>query len=119
MIRPLQDKVVVELDDSIPTRIAGFIIPIVTDRFRSKNGAIEAQNRGTVVSAGPGKQCPDTGRAMPKHFDAAEGIRTLRAGDIVFFSELEFYEFRENGKRYAVISDADVIGVEVIEDAAC
>jgi co-chaperonin GroES (HSP10) len=117
MIRPLQDKVVVELDETIPTKIAGFIIPIVTDKFRSKNGAIEAQNRGTVVSAGPGKQCPDTGRSMPKHFDAAEGIRTLRAGDIVFFGELEYYEFKENGKRFAVISDSDIVGVEVETEA--
>ena len=118
MMRPLQDRVIVELDNTIPTNIPGLIIPIVTDKFRSKNGAIEAQNRGTVVSCGPGKQCPKTGRNIPKHFDAADGIRTLRAGDIVFFGELEYYEFKEDGKRYAVIMDSDVVGVEVEMEAA-
>ena len=117
MIRPLQDHVIVELDETIPTNIEGLIIPIVTTSFRSKNGAIEAQNRGTVVSVGPGKKCPNTGRNLPKHYDAADGIRTLRAGDIVFFGELEYYEFKEDGKRYAVITDSDVVGVEVEMEA--
>lgn len=113
MMRPLHDRVLVELDETIPTPIPGFIIPIVTDKWRGKEGSVESYNRGTVIAAGPGKRHPKTGKPEPKYFDAPGGARTLRAGDIVRFSELEYPEHRENGKRYALITDGDVVGVEV------
>lgn len=117
MMRPLHDRVLVELDETIPTNIAGLIIPIVTDKFRSKDGAVETYNRGTVVAVGPGKKDPKTGRPVPKYFDAADGVRPLRAGDVIRFSELEYYEFKEDGKRFVMITDADVALVEVLEAA--
>lgn len=117
MMRPLHDKVVVELADSIPTPIPGFIIPIVTDKFRSKDGAVETYNRGTVVAVGPGKRDPKTGKPIPMHFHSPQGVRSLKAGDVIRFSELEYYEFKEDGKRFVIISDSDVGGVEVLEHA--
>lgn len=117
MMRPLHNRVVVELDETIPTNIAGLIIPIVTDKWRGKDGAIESYNRGTVIAVGPGKKDEKTGRPVQMHFDAGDGVRPLKAGDIVRFSELEYPEFKEDGKRYVLITDGDVVGVEALEPA--
>ena len=113
MMRPLHDRVLVELDESIPTNIPGFIIPIVTDKFRAKDGAVESYNRGTVVAVGPGKKDPKTLKPANLRFDAGDSIRPLQAGDVVRFSELAYPEHKENGKRYALITEGDVVGVEM------
>ena len=112
MMIPLLDRVIVKLDETIPNK-AGMIIRIVTDKWRGKDQAIESYNRGKVVSAGPGKRDPETLKTVPMFFDAGDCIRTLQAGDVVRFSELEYPEFKENGERYALICEGDIVGVEV------
>lgn len=112
MMRPLQNRVVVELDETIPTPVPGFIIPIKCDGWRGKDGAIESYNRGTVIAVGPGKRDQKTGRFVQMHFNDGACARPLQAGDVIRFSELEYPEFREAGKRYALITDGDVVGVE-------
>lgn len=117
MMIPLLDRVVVKLDDTIPNK-AGMIIRIVTDAWRSKEQAIESYNRGTVVSSGPGKRDSKTLEHVSMRFDAGDCIRTLRGGDVVRFSELEYPEFRENGERYVLICQGDIVGVEVDDPVA-
>ena len=112
MMTPLFDRVVIKLDDTIPNT-AGMIIRIVTDAFRTKDQAIESYNRGTVISVGPGKRDPESLGFITMHFDAGDCIRTLQAGDVVRFSELEYPEFKENGERYVLICQGDIVGVEV------
>ena len=112
MMTPLFDRVVVKLDDTIPNT-AGMIIRIVTDAFRTKDQAIESYNRGTVISVGPGKRDPESLGFITMHFDAGDCIRTLQAGDVVRFSELEYPEFKEGGERYVLICQGDIVGVEV------
>ena len=112
MMKPLLDRVVVRLDETIPNK-AGLIIRIVTDAWRSKDQAVESYNRGTVVAAGPGRRDPKTLISTPMRFDAGDCIRTLQAGDVVRFSELEYPEFKENGERYVLIMEGDIVGVEV------
>jgi len=112
MMRPLQNRVVVELDETIPTPVPGLIIPIKCDGWRGKDGAIESYNRGTVIAVGPGKRDQKTGRLVQMHFNDGERDRPLQAGDVVRFSELQYPEFKEDGKRYALITDGDVVGVE-------
>lgn len=114
-MRPLLDRVVIRLDETIPTNIPGLIIPIKTDAWRSKDQAVESYNRGTVISRGPGKRDPKTLQHVPLRFDAGDCIRPLQAGDVVRFSELEYPEFREDGERYVLICEGDVVGVEVQE----
>ena len=109
---PLFDRVVIKLDDTIPNK-AGMIIRIVTDAWRAKDQAIESFNRGVVVSAGPGKRDSKTLKTVSMHFDAGNCIRTLQAGDVVRFSELEYPEFKEGGERYVLICQGDIVGVEV------
>lgn len=113
MMRPLHDRVLVELDETIPTNIAGFIIPIVTDKFRAKGGAVETENRGTVVAIGPGKRDPKTGVQKNLLFDDGKGGRAMKAGDVIRFSELQYSEFKEDGKRYVLIGESDVAFVEM------
>ena len=112
MMTPLFDRVVVKLDDTIPNK-AGMIIRIVTDAWRSKDQAVESYNRGVVVSTGPGKRDMENSGFTTMHFDAGDCIRTLKAGDVVRFSELEYPEFKENGERYVLICQGDIVGVEV------
>lgn len=111
MLKPLHDRVIVELDESIPNQ-AGIIIPIKVDNFRAKDGAVESYNRGRVVAAGPGKRHHITGRAIPMFFDAPEGRRSLQEGDVIRFSELQYPEFKQDGKRFVWITESDVVGVE-------
>ena len=117
MMTPLLDRVVVKLDDTIPNK-AGMIIRIVTDAWRSKDQAVESYNRGTVVSVGPGKRDLDTLSHISMRFDAGDCIRTLQAGDVVRFSELEYPEFKENGERFVLIMQGDIVGVEVDDAVA-
>ena len=112
MMTPLFDRVVVKLDDTIPNK-AGMIIRIVTDAWRSKDQAVESYNRGVVVSVGPGKRDPESIGYITMHFDAGDCIRTLKAGDVIRFSELEYPEFKEGGERYVLICQGDIVGVEV------
>lgn len=110
MLKPLLDRIMVELDESIPTQ-AGFIIPIQIDRFRAKDGAVESYGRGTVVACGPGKRDKD-GVCRRLEFDAGGQQRPVQAGDVIRFSELEYPEYKEDGKRYALITEGDIVGVE-------
>ena len=112
MMTPLFDRVVIKLDDTIPNK-AGMIIRIVTDAWRAKDQAVESYNRGVVVSVGPGKRDPESLGFITMHFDAGDCIRTLQAGDVVRFSELEYPEFKEGGERYVLICQGDIVGVEV------
>lgn len=110
-LRPLLDRIVVELDVSIPNA-AGLIIPIATDKYRARDGAVESYGRGTVVACGPGKRHPDSLECQRMEFAAGESIRPVQPGDVVRFSELEYPEHREDGKRYALITEGDIVGVE-------
>lgn len=102
MLRPLRDRVLVRLDESLPNAAGIYLKPDVS-RWRARNGAVEGWNRGTVVGVGPGRKNASTGDLMPL---------TVRLGDVVRFSELEFPEHKEGGHTYALIQEADVLMVE-------
>jgi co-chaperonin GroES (HSP10) len=102
MLRPLHDKVLVLLDETIPNR-AGLIIPPDVTRWRSRDNAIESMNRGTIVAVGPGKRHPKT--QIPEPMQS-------RVGDVVRFSELEYPHETIDGRKYVLISEGDIVGVE-------
>lgn len=99
MLRPLADRVLVEMDESLPNMAGIFLKP---DISQWREATDQIGNRGRVVAIGPGKR-NDDGELMPL---------TLQVGEVVRFSELQFYEHKENGKRYALIQEADVSLVE-------
>lgn len=102
MLRPLRDRVLVRMDESLPNT-AGLYIPPDISKWRAKDGAIEGWNRGTVMAVGPGKRHPKTGALLPTQ---------VQVGAVVRFSELEYPEHRENGDRFALIQEGDILMVE-------
>lgn len=93
------------MDESLPN-VAGIFLNPDVSRWRDAEDQIG--NRGTVVAIGPGKRHPKSGTLLPM---------CVQVGDVVRFSELEFPEHKEDGKRYALISEADVTLVESIAEA--
>lgn len=111
MMRPLLDRVLVEVDDSIAE--TSLYLPLRADKWTAKDGAIESYGRGKVILCGPGKRNQKTGKNERMVFQSAEGIRPVQEGDAIRFSELEYSEFREDGRRYILITEGDIVGVEV------
>lgn len=106
MIRPARNNVVVRLDENIANH-GGFIIPPVVDKWRGKDGAIEGENRGTVVAVGPGN-VSRKGVTIPPD---------VKSGDVVRFGELEYHNWREDGHKYVLISENDILWIEDAEAA--
>lgn len=101
---PLKDNVVVCLDESIPSAAKfGLWVPPKTDAYRAKDGAIEGENRGTVVSVGPGRRNTETGGFIEM---------SVKVGDIVRFGELEYPSETVDGRKHVLISENDVLWVE-------
>lgn len=100
MMKPAGNRIVVLMDESMPNSAGIYLAPDVS-KWREATDQIG--NRGTVVAVGPGKRHPRTDQIIPMQ---------TRVGDIVRFSELEFYRFVENGRDYVLISEADIVGVE-------
>lgn len=105
MLRPLKDQLLVKLDSVIANN-GGFIIAPDVKKWRAKGGAVEGENRGTVHSTGPGK-VSSRGVELPM---------SVKVGDVVRFSELEYPFCKEDGETYVLISEQDVLWVE--EEAA-
>lgn len=110
MMRPLLDRLLVEVDESIAE--TSLVIPIRTDKWTGRDGAVESYGRGRVVACGPGKRHPKSGKTERMVFQSGEGTRPVREGDVVRFSELQYPEHKEDGKRYALITEGDIVGVE-------
>lgn len=92
MIRPLHDRIAVVPDiwrDDVTSM--GIIV-----RANEKIGTSQLQlgRAGTVVAIGP-----DVDRDQ------------LKPGDRVLFGEWEYPETHQNGQRYLVMQDADIVGV--------
>lgn len=100
MIRPLRDRVVVRMDDSIPNAANIFLAPN-TKAWREAQDQIA--NRGTVVSVGEGKRHKKTGCIMPV---------SCKPGDAIRFSELQYPTLQHNGETFVLIMDADIVGIE-------
>jgi co-chaperonin GroES (HSP10) len=111
-LTPLLDRVLVELDESIP-EVGGIYIPIATDRWIGRDGHVESYGRGRVVACGPGKRHPKTLRHQRLEFQGPTMVRPVQPGDMIRFSELEYPEHKANGMRYALITEGDIVGVEV------
>lgn len=110
MLKPLQDKVVVCLDDNIPSAAKfGLILPPKTDAWRAKDGAVEGENRGVIVSVGPGNRHSETGECIPLE---------VKVGDVVRFSELEYPTETVDGRKHVLICEADILWVEDPEEVA-
>jgi chaperonin GroES len=93
-IRPLEDRVIVTLDDSSEqTTASGLVIP---------DTAKEKPQQGSVVAVGPGKRSEQTGEVIP--LDVEEG-------QTVLFSKYGGTEVKVDGVEYLILSARDILAV--------
>jgi chaperonin GroES len=92
-IKPLEDRVIVTLDDQEQTTASGLVIP---------DTAKEKPQQGSVVAVGPGKRSDTTGDVIP--MDVSEG-------DIVLFSKYGGTEVKVEGEEYLILSARDILAI--------
>ncbi|MBW3562077.1 MAG: co-chaperone GroES [Actinobacteria bacterium] len=92
-IRPLEDRVLVTIDDEEQTTASGLVIP---------DTAKEKPQQGTVIAVGPGKRSETTGDLI--QVDVNEG-------DTVLFSKYGGTEVKVGGEEYLILSARDILAV--------
>jgi chaperonin GroES len=92
-IKPLEDRVIVTIDESEQTTASGLVIP---------DTAKEKPQQGTVVAVGPGKRSETTGDAIPLD---------VSAGDTVLFSKYGGTEVKVDGNEYLILSGRDILAI--------
>lgn len=91
-IRPLEDKVLVQILEAETTTASGLVIP---------DSAKEKPQEATVIAVGPGK-VDDKGERTP--IDVKEG-------DVVVFSKYGGTELKYDGQEYLLLSARDLLAV--------
>ena len=92
-IKPLEDRVIVTIDDSEQTTSSGLVIP---------DTAKEKPQQGTVIAVGPGKRSDHTGEVIPMD---------VKKGDTVLFSKYGGTEVKVGGEDYLILSARDILAV--------
>jgi len=100
MIRPLRDRVVVALDDSLPTASGIYLAPNTKNWREARD---QLSNRGKVLAVGDGKPHRKTGVKL---------LMSCKPGDWIKFSELQYPTLTRNGQKVVLIMDADIVGIE-------
>nr|WP_241864779.1 MULTISPECIES: co-chaperone GroES [Corynebacterium] len=91
-IKPLEDKLLVQIVEAETTTASGLVIP---------DTAKEKPQEATVVAVGPGRT-DENGKRVP--MDVAEG-------DVVIFSKYGGTEIKYAGEEYLILSQRDVLAV--------
>lgn len=88
-IKPLFDKVVVEITEADETTKSGFILP---------SASKEKQQMAKVVAVGPGGIV-----------DGKEITMQVKVGDTVLFAKYAGTEFKIDGKELTIIRQSDIL----------
>ena len=91
MLKPLADRVLVEVDVEESKTAGGILLP---DTAQKKS------QKGTVIAIGSGKVL-DNGERLP--FEVA-------VGDRVLFAKYSGVDIEEGGKKFLLLSERDIIG---------
>jgi chaperonin GroES len=92
-LQPLEDRIVVQANESDQTTASGLVIP---------DTAKEKPQEGTVVAAGPGRWNEDgSGRVA----------LDVKVGDVVIYSKYGGTEVKVDGEEYLILSARDVLAV--------
>ncbi len=92
MLKPLNNRLLVERVDSEATTSSGIIIP---------DSAKEKPQEGKVVSVGPGSRDKE-GEVVPME---------ISIGDLVLFAKYGGTDVTLEGKEYLMLKEDDVLGV--------
>lgn len=87
MIRPLQDRVLVEPKEAETMTAGGLIIP---------DTAKEKQQQGTVVAVGSGKK---------------DEPMEVKVGDTVLYGKYAGTEVKYEGKDYLIVKQSDILAI--------
>ena len=91
MLKPLADRVLVEVDVEESKTAGGILLP---DTAQKKS------QKGTVIAIGSGKVL-DNGERLP--FEVAVGDRDL-------FAKYSGVDIEEGGKKFLLLSERDILG---------
>jgi chaperonin GroES len=91
-IKPLEDKIVVQVSEAEATTASGLVIP---------DTAKEKPQEGKVMAVGPGR-VDDKGNRIPVD---------VNEGDVVIFSKYGGTEVNYNNEDYLILSARDVLAV--------
>ena len=91
MLKPLADRVLVEVDVEESKTSGGILLP---DTAQKKS------QKGTVIAIGSGKVL-DNGERLP--FEVA-------VGDRVLFAKYSGVDIEEGGKKFLLLSERDILG---------
>lgn len=91
MLKPLADRVLVEVDVEESKTTGGILLP---DTAQKKS------QKGTVIAIGSGKVL-DNGERLP--FEVA-------VGDRVLFAKYSGVDIEEGGKKFLLLSERDILG---------
>ena len=91
-IKPLEDKLLVQIVEAETTTASGLVIP---------DTAKEKPQEATVVAVGPGRT-DENGKRVP--MDVAEG-------DVVIFSKYGGTEIKYAGEEYLILSQRGVLAI--------
>ena len=92
MIKPLGDRVVIEVSEGDVKTASGIVLP---------DTAKEKPQKGKVVEVGTGKVL-DNGQRI---------ALDVKAGDSIIFSKYAGTEIKEDGKDYLIVSERDILAV--------
>ena len=91
-IKPLEDKVLVQIAEAETTTASGLVIP---------DSAAEKPQEAVVIAVGPGR-LDDNGNRTPVD---------VKEGDTVVFSKYGGTELKYNGEEYLLLSARDLLAV--------
>ena len=92
MIKPLGERVVIEVAESDVKTASGIVLP---------DTAKEKPQKGTVVAVGAGKLLDNGERAAME----------VKVGDDVIFSKYSGSEVKVEGKDYLIVRESDILAV--------
>lgn len=91
-LRPLSDRIVIEIIDDTEQTSGGIFIP---------DSAKEKPQKGKVIAVGPGKTLDDGKREEME----------VKTGDIVLFAKYSGTDIKLDDKNLKILSVKDVLGV--------
>ena len=91
-IKPMEDRVLVQLQEAETTTASGLVIP---------DSAKEKPSEATVVAVGPGRWADDDDR-FPMD---------VKVGDTVIFSQFGGTELKYNGEEYLLLNQRDILAI--------
>lgn len=91
-IRPLEDKILVQINEAETTTASGLVIP---------DSAKEKPQEATVIAVGPGR-FDESGKRIPLD---------IEKGDVVVFSRYGGTEIKYQGQEYLILSQRDILAV--------